>query len=150
MSISPHVAVGFLIGIVVKEPFIAMSAAILSHYVLDALPHFGYYNKGYAYTFRHKLPRFVYAADMFILITLMLLVWGQPWIVWLCGLLAIAPDVAWPIRYFLFERTGKQLTTEGSKINMWHVHIQWCERPWGWIVELPLVAIVSYIISRNI
>lgn len=149
MSISPHVATGFLIGLVIKEPILAVPVALFSHYILDALPHFGYYNKGYAYTFKHKFPRLVYLADLLFLIGLIALVWGQPWLVWLCGFVAIAPDLALPVRYFFFERIGKQSPSEGSRINMWHVHIQWCERPWGWVVELPLVIIVSYVISRS-
>ena len=39
MLIAPHAALGAAIGVIVKEPLIVVPAAIASHFVLDAIPH---------------------------------------------------------------------------------------------------------------
>ena len=48
MVITNHVLAGSLIGIGIKEPTLAITLAFVSHFVMDALPHFGYPGrKGY-------------------------------------------------------------------------------------------------------
>ena len=41
MTASNHVAAGALIGAVIN-PWLAAPAAVTSHFVLDAMPHYGY------------------------------------------------------------------------------------------------------------
>ncbi len=40
MLITTHAAVGFTIGALVSDPYIAIPLALASHYLLDGLPHF--------------------------------------------------------------------------------------------------------------
>jgi hypothetical protein len=48
-----HAALGAVIGLVTKDPLIAIPAAFASHFVLDALPHYGIRgDEGYAALFK--------------------------------------------------------------------------------------------------
>jgi len=56
MTITNHILAGAIIGAVIKEPALALPIAFASHFVMDALPHFGYEgNKGYGEALKHKL-----------------------------------------------------------------------------------------------
>ncbi len=39
MIMTPHIAVGAAIGAMIANPVVAIPAALLSHYVLDSIPH---------------------------------------------------------------------------------------------------------------
>jgi len=48
MLITNHVLAGSIIGLTVKEPSLAIIIAFASHFVMDMMPHFGYFGrKGY-------------------------------------------------------------------------------------------------------
>ncbi len=44
MLLTTHVFVGVVIGILVKNPWIALPAALLSHFALDILPHWDFFS----------------------------------------------------------------------------------------------------------
>ena len=42
MILAPHIIVGAIIGAKIKKPFLVIILAFLSHFVLDAIPHWDY------------------------------------------------------------------------------------------------------------
>lgn len=136
MTITNHVVTGVLVATIVDNPLIGIPMAFLSHFVVDVLPHFGYKQSGFGNYFQHKLSYLVIIVDLFATLALLVFTWPQPWWVYVAGFAGVAPDLAWPYRYWFFERTGKAKPGEGNIINRFHNNIQWCERPWGIFFEL--------------
>jgi hypothetical protein len=129
-----HAAVGAVIGLAI-QPMLAVPLAFASHFLLDALPHFGYPGKGgYGEAFKHKLTYFFIAFDAAGCAILLYLMAGQPLIVWTCALVAVTPDIFWLYRYFWYERKG--LKAPGDGVTLWHRRIQWFERPIGFVIEV--------------
>jgi hypothetical protein len=139
MTVSGHAIVGALIAITVKQPALVLPLALLSHYVLDTLPHFGYAGKGYAEALKHPITYVEQAASWAMFVVLALSLRHQSWLVYSAATLAVVPDLMWPYRYFFFERVGK--VPPGGALTNFHRHIQWCEREWGVWVEIGFFAL---------
>src|SRR5688572_12550977 len=106
MTTSNHILAGTLIALTIKEPLLALPLAFASHFVLDALPHYGYDGDGYGEALKHKLT---YLMEFFGLagLTLIYLSGAFGWnLALLAAFFAVSPDIEWPYRYFLFERKG--------------------------------------------
>jgi hypothetical protein len=129
-----HSLTGAIIAASIANPLVALPLALLSHYVLDALPHFG---KGDAFiaTKRFKVMLMTDAALCFILVLCLAITHTDRWwIVALGAFLAASPDL------FLINlyRYAKQ-----NRLKDWHPNmytrfagaIQWFERPIGAVVE---------------
>ncbi|HSX05426.1 MAG TPA: hypothetical protein VLF69_03090 [Candidatus Saccharimonadales bacterium] len=138
MTITNHVLAGAIIGLTVKNPAAAIVLALASHFVLDALPHFGYVgNKGYGEAMKHRLSYIVAIAMLCttIAVAVVLVVYGR-WFALLTGAIAASPDAIGVYNYLVYEKHGKRA---GGMVRLVHVQfhrvIQWCERPWGVITE---------------
>lgn len=150
MTATNHALTGALVAITIDKPLLAIPLAFASHFVLDALPHFGYPDAGYGETFGHRLAWFVSAMDITAFVALIFLSWQQVLLVYACAFVAISPDFAWPYRYFFFEKRGLAKPGEGNRFNRWHNRIQWCERPWGIWFEIGwFILILSLVISLS-
>lgn len=129
-----HVLTGIAIAATVQQPIIAPIAALVSHFVLDSLPHFGNHP-----TIRPwKRPFLVYLViDGILALGFMLL--GLAWfpeqalLVLACAALAFAPDWLWPVHL---------LWNKGHWFFDFHKRIQWAEVPWGFWIEIPYTLIV--------
>ena len=135
MTITNHVTTGALIAAVISQPLIALPLAFMSHFVLDALPHFGYKQGGFSYFFRQRLSWVVFLTDISIFVGIS--VWLLPdfWWAYLLGLVAVSPDFIWGFRYLVFERRGKTPWPNDSFTQL-HAKIQTMERPWGILIEI--------------
>lgn len=147
MTTSNHVLAGALIAATVQEPVLVVPLAFLSHFLLDALPHYGLAGEGYSEALKHKTT---YVTEALGAIGLMLLlasgVFG--WNIFLlAAVVAVAPDLEWMQRYFLFERKG--LEPPKTVLTDIHQKIQWCERKWGIAFEIAFFAI-GYIVLLDI
>ena len=84
MTITNHLLAGSLIGLTVAQPALAIALAFASHFVMDALPHFGYAGqKGYSEVLKHRLTYVVAAftpAALFPIITKRILKSSYSWI----------------------------------------------------------------------
>lgn len=140
MTATNHAAVGALIAVTIKEPFLALPLAFLSHFVLDTFPHFGYETSGFGYYLKHKLSWLVLSLDLSGVITIAILLFGQPWYVYAAALVAVSPDFVWLIRYLIGERGRNIIPVHTNFFDRFHKSIQRLERPWGIAVELPLAA----------
>jgi len=141
MTTSNHLFTGALIALTVRQPTLAVPLAFLSHFVLDALPHYGYDGEGYGYAFKHKLTYAMEAVNLIGVPLLLYLIWGQPVWVWLAAVAALSPDFMWVYRYFWFERKG--LEPPAGPVTRFHKWIQWCEVRWGIAVEYPFLALLA-------
>lgn len=147
MTAANHAVTGALIAVLIKQPVVALPLAVASHYVLDALPHFGYPNQGgFGEALKYRLAYFDIAWSLIGLVLLAIVLRHQGFWVYFAALLAIAPDLMWPYRYFWFER--KNLAPPGGLVTRWHSKMQWCERPWGIVVELLWFGIFITLLAR--
>src|SRR5690349_19130048 len=112
MTATNHVLTGALIAVVVHNPVVALPAAFLSHFVLDAIPHYG--NKKLKIDssgYRTLLVSDMSLAAYFLAFLLIV----QPPYAWLavaCGILAASPDLMW-IPDFIAETWHKKSPVYG-------------------------------------
>ena len=138
-----HAAVGGFIGKFLPLP-IAIPAAVVSHFVLDMLPHYGI-----PHTKRNEWFWKVFTTlDFFV-------AWGylgyiylsrQHYAIFFCGVLAASPDFIWVAR--IVRTRSFDLSKNKSRFTRWHARIQRYERPWGILLELPLALILGYLAYR--
>lgn len=131
MTIINHAVTGALIGAVVQDPIIALPAALLSHFIVDSLPHFG------KISHKTKAFSFMLRADMFLsAIFLLSIVIFKPehWPLLLgCAVLATCPDLMWLPG---FIREVKDHPPKPNNLIMkFHGIIQF-ELTWGYWIEL--------------
>src|SRR5579862_4850839 len=95
MTATNHVLTGLLIVSVVHNPVIALPLAFLSHFLVDALPHYGDVLMGLN-SFKFKL---ILGADMYIALMILGLVFilhpANMWPLIIGGSLAASPDLMW-------------------------------------------------------
>jgi hypothetical protein len=147
---SNHIATGAVIGLSVSNPLIALPAALVSHFILDAFPHFGFKGPGGLDTlFKHRISYFVLFIELVAIPTVFLLILGTGIWVFLAAIIAFSPDFVWIGRYLFWERRGviPPKYTEGS-ITRFHAKIQWGERPWGIIIDIVwLILMITTIVQ---
>jgi hypothetical protein len=150
MHIVNHAAVGAGIALLVQQPALALPLAFLSHFVLDALPHYGIRgDEGYPALFKLRRTVVMVVFDIIGVAILTALLWGQAWYVFAAAVLAVSPDTIWLYRYFGFERFGKKPPKPGP-ITRFHQNIQWGERLWGVYVEVPFTIILLLLVARTV
>ncbi|HTE22131.1 MAG TPA: hypothetical protein VK674_03745 [Candidatus Limnocylindria bacterium] len=150
MTVTNHILAGALIGMTVHNPIVAALLAFASHFVMDALPHFGYAGrKGYSEALKHKLS---YGVAGFTLISSVaivgILMVNREWFALMTGLVAASPDAVGLYNYLMYERRD-QAAQGLSKLHIkTHRAIQWCERPWGVLTELATSIALSSVLWR--
>lgn len=135
MTAVNHALTGTALGLVIGQPAVALPLAFLSHYVLDALPHFesGQREKAYSKKWFHN---YLWAEFIFCVLLVGVLAITQP-AFWLlaavCAFVATAPDLM-SIRRFILQKDGK--TYKPGRYVRFASKIQWFERPIGIVVEV--------------
>jgi hypothetical protein len=144
-----HALSGAVIGMTVTDPLIALPAAVASHFVLDAIPHFGArrVNLGGSH---FNLVLLLDTLLCIILVTALALWHPKHWLLaCLCAFAAAAPDFMWISKYRLAQ-AGKKERLSHNPILMFHHRIQWFERPIGIVVEIAwLPAMIVLIIAAG-
>lgn len=149
MTATNHALTGALIAVVLPHPVIALPVALLSHFVLDATPHFGKHPK-----LHHTSRAFMIflAIDLAVAFTLLTFVSiAAPaafWLPFAAGLVAISPDAMWFPGY-LRNLRGKKPHSLGP-ILQFHLKIQWAEIPQGWIYEIVWLAAMLLVLAKLI
>ena len=138
MTASNHVVAGALIATAVTNPVAALSLALASHFVMDALPHYGDNNN---HSWLNRNFKYVLGVDLFIATVFILgIAIAQP-VSWgllaLSALVAVSPDILW-LPYFLADLRHEY--REHSKLAKFLKWIQWGERPWGIYLEIAVFA----------
>jgi len=133
-----HVLTGTAIAIAVKQPWLAAPLALVSHFVLDAIPHFDH--ELYRYGSKYFTP--IMASDAVISIASVFFVcWLTPALaltILIGALFAILPDFLW-LYYYTHVRPQWWFFRFHSKI-------QWFERPPGALVELSYLVFITTVI----
>ncbi|HVI60841.1 MAG TPA: hypothetical protein VM535_01650 [Candidatus Saccharimonadales bacterium] len=146
MTAINHALTGAVIGLVVGEPLIALPAALASHFICDALPHFGSRlpNKLIKTTgFRTYL--FIEAGLCFALVALLAIFQPQYWLLAAaCAFIATSPDLLWVNKY-LKVRRGQHW--KRSTFLQFAGGIQWFQRPIGAAVEIAWFAAAVIILA---
>lgn len=149
MTITNHVLAGSIIGLTVVNPVLAIALALASHFVMDMLPHFGYAGRGgYMEVLRHRLS---YIVAVFTAITtvlvIILLAANSKWFALLTGLVAASPDAVGIYNWLAYEKYGKQAKGLLRLVHVrFHRAIQWCERPWGVILEVVTTTVLLFVL----
>jgi hypothetical protein len=118
---------------------IALPLAFASHFVLDALPHYGIPHKHRDLSSVWK----IFTGFDFILAWLFiggLSLYLHRYDIFLCGLVAASPDFVWVYR--IIRSKSYKLDSHHSKFSAWHAKIQRYERPWGIFIEVPLAILL--------
>ncbi|HEY5152520.1 MAG TPA: hypothetical protein VII55_00950 [Candidatus Saccharimonadales bacterium] len=136
MTAVNHALTGTLIGLLVGQPLAAVPLAVGSHFVCDALPHFG---TGLpdnillkTKAFRNYL--FADAFLCFLLVCILALMRPEHWLLAaVCALAAASPDFLSINRYW---KTRRGLKWKPGRYVKFASGIQWFERPIGAVVEI--------------
>jgi len=133
-----HALTGAAIGIIVRKPMLVVPLAFASHFLLDAIPHFGGHQ---LYTWGNKQFKRIIIADglaCFSIISIIILISPALTLPVLLGVaFAMLPDGAL-VHYYL----KKPLK---NWFHNFHLKLQWYEKPNGIIIEaIYLVLIGSF------
>src|SRR3954469_10611419 len=119
MVASNHALSGAIIGAVLPLP-IAIPLAFMSHFLLDALPHYGIDRKERVTSLTYRL---VIGCDLAVGISGgILLAVLHKWNMLICGTIAYSPDLTWVWYYFRQGRTLDLKTQD--KFMAFHRKIQ--------------------------
>jgi hypothetical protein len=149
MTATNHAITGAIIGLVVGQPLIALPAAFLSHFVCDAIPHFGpAANISNNNWLKSKTFKTMLRTDAVCCILLVAVIADRHPVHWLlaciCAFLATSPDLFW-INGFM--KANKNKKWNPNLYSKFAYTIQWFEKPTGALVELTWLVYGIFIIS---
>jgi hypothetical protein len=138
-----HTLAGSIVAVIVPAPFIPI-VALVSHFILDLSPHFGFRPQDNPY----KKPFvFILILDGLMCIACTLLamaLFPDKWfLVGMGAFFGILPDLFWP----LWHKGPKWL----DKFLDFAEWIQWGERPYGWIFDALygfFMIVILYMLAR--
>lgn len=135
MVATNHALTGAAIGLISGRPAIALPLALLSHFICDALPHYGSANPNLTIKSRRFRNYLIIDASLCFLLVVAL-AYYQP-VHWqlaaVCAFVAAAPDFWW-LNRFLTVRSSR--TWQPNWFSLWAQAIQWFQRPIGAVVEV--------------
>ncbi|HSX45413.1 MAG TPA: hypothetical protein VLG27_00220 [Candidatus Saccharimonadia bacterium] len=136
-----HALTGALIGLAVGEPSVAVPAAVASHFVCDAIPHYDGLPARPTPLMKQrwihsKLFKKLLVADAALCLVLVAVLADLEPAHWLlaavCAFAAAAPDFLWIPRFLARKAKPQKLTG----FNKFAGGIQWFQRPIGAVVEV--------------
>lgn len=135
MTATNHALTGTAIGLIIGNPLLAVPLALLSHFICDAIPHFGTNDPEKALRSKlFKIYLIIEALLCFLIVLSLIVLQPANWLLAaVCAFLAASPDLLSANRYFK-TRLGKPWTA-GWYSNFAH-NIQWFEKPIGAVVEI--------------
>lgn len=153
MTATNHAVMGSIVAVGVANPVIGLPLALLSHFVLDALPHFGAHTVAKPGS---KEFSAILKTDAFLTVSFLLLVtfagyragltW---WLLPLGGILGGIPDLMW-LKHYHNDIEGED--KHWDIVRRTHKKIQRYELSWGWIIEsawfIATVALLSWLIFK--
>lgn len=148
MTAANHVLAGTIIGTLVHEPLLAVPAALLSHFVMDVVPHFGF--KDWEDRARSKrLLNFILIFDglLLFIVTIWLLAVNVSGLALVCGFVAASPDFVWVYRFIFQEKFGRQKPRPGTRLTRFHAGIQIFEFKYGLIIEYPTTVFLVWYLN---
>jgi hypothetical protein len=143
-----HALTGAIIGLTVSEPLIAVPAALVSHYVLDVIPHYDLGLGGNTWLHKRSFKYLLLIDALLCAVLVLALGLAQPlgWqLAAICAFVAVAPDFASVPRYITVNKGGKW---EAAGYMKFANGIQWFQRPIGAVVEIAWLAASVYLLVR--
>lgn len=149
MTATNHALTGAIIGFTVATP-LAFVVAILSHFVLDAIPHFGSDEPDSQRIKKGWFEKYL-VAEFVLCVAIVVFLRVQSPEFWfipaLCAFLATSPDLA---SYRRFSLTRKNKPFKPNLYERFAGGIQWFEKPIGAVVELAWGACAIVILANLI
>jgi hypothetical protein len=155
MTISNHALTGALISMVVPNPFAAVLAAFISHFVMDMLPHYGRSEEPLV-KYKIKSHWLILKTDAILCLILLILVplflknKVDPVLCFSAMFAAILPDLVWTSRYLVYKFGKNKTLPKLSKFSKFHLKIQWSESKKGLYVDLAWFIIALAIIFKSL
>lgn len=136
MLATNHALSGGLIGALLPWP-IALPVAFASHFVLDAIPHYGI---PHSKRNNSRVYKLIVYSDTFVALSIALAaILLHKWHMEIAGWVAYSPDALWVLFYF---RQGRSLNMKvNNRFMKFHRDIQH-EYAWGIIPDLTAAAIM--------
>ncbi len=132
MTATNHGLFGSFIAITLQShPVVALCVAPFSHFLLDALPHYGDYSVDL--NSKKFFKRLAFDAFLAVVTTLIIAwIWKEiALLVIVCAFLAASPDLMWIYYVYIDESKAKK-----HFIAKFHSWIQWSQTPKGLYIEL--------------
>ncbi len=147
MTATNHALTGALIGLTVRPSMLALVLALLSHFVLDAIPHYSD-DQGKIGSKGFKYYLIVEVLLCFIIVVLLAICRPAGWqLAAACAFIATSPDFMWAPAYWRARR-GQPFMLPKHALALFHTKIQWFARPIGAVVEVAwFFAAVTLLIS---
>jgi len=144
MTATNHALTGAVIATVIRQPLLAVPLAFASHFLCDALPHFGVnlkFNSKAMYTW------LLFDGLAALLAAGLLLKIGvqNPMLLAICGFVAMSPDLSW-LYYGLKHKLG--IVKSYDLITKFHHKIQWYQKVPGIFVEFTWAVLMVVIILQ--
>ena len=136
MTAINHALTGAVIGLVVGEPLIALPAALASHFVCDALPHYKFSLPDKVLLKTKGFRNYLIAEASLCVLLVLCLAFFQPqhwFLASICAFLATAPDLLWLNKYLKMRRGQNWKWNSFAKFAC---GIQWFQKPIGGLVEI--------------
>lgn len=142
---------GAVVATAIQQPWLVFPAVIVSHFMLDVMPHFGIGEHDPVLRNKHPLFRFILIIDIALTITLLVILpfilrgvisW---WVLCLGMFLAWAPDLMWIREFAKIARTKSNPLRNG--FERFHQWIQWFEKPWGIVTEVLCFGVMATLLG---
>lgn len=136
MTATNHALTGAIIGLVIGEPLVALPAALASHFVCDAIPHFGDGTKSLKRLKTNNFRNYLVLEFCLcvLLVSCLALFRPENWfLASVCAFLATSPDLVW-INKYMKTRGGQKW--KRNAFEAFASNIQWFEKPIGAVVEV--------------
>lgn len=146
-----HALTGSVIGLTVSNPVVAIPLAFASHFVCDAIPHYGSSDLSNAALASRRFAVLL-AVDALLCLSLVLILGTARPFNWslaaVCAFIASLPDFAFLPGYLRVKQGKTFLSNKASLFVSFAKNIQWFERPIGAVVEVVwFLAGVSIVIT---
>lgn len=135
MTATNHALTGAIIGLSLGNPYIAIPCALVSHFVCDSIPHFGFQGKKAISSKNFARLLVIDATACGILVVLLGVSHPLHWLLAaVCAFTASSPDFMW-LPEFIRARRHQRPKRRRHILHFHHV-IQWFQRPIGALVEV--------------
>lgn len=145
MTATNHALTGAAIATLVRQPYLAIPLAFVSHFACDALPHFGINLKfGNKQMWRYLFAEFI----AMLLLSTFLLVSGTSEPIFLlivCAVVAMSPDLSW---YYYGKKGKLGKVSQLDPLNRFHSKIQWSQTKLGIIPEILWASVMVSIVLK--
>lgn len=142
-----HVATGVLVAVAIDKPVLALALAFLSHFVIDAIPHWNYKianNPAY----RQLAMAMDLTFSLSLLMILSVSLDASTRLVIACGFLALLPDAMWLPHILQGKKAPKNRNNPLHWLRKFHGWLQWSETSKGAYIEVAWFVITIFLILQ--